>query len=150
MENMKFSVAINAPVEKVFENMLGQDGYPQWTSVFNPSSSFEGTWAQDEKISFIGISKEGKKEGLVGIVRQFKPNDYVSIEYIGLLDGDQVISEGKEVESWVGSHENYTFKANGNQTIVTVDLDVVEPYIGYFKETYPKALEKLKQITEPS
>jgi uncharacterized protein YndB with AHSA1/START domain len=42
MENMKFSVAINAPMEKVFENMLGQEGYPQWRSVFNPFSSFEG------------------------------------------------------------------------------------------------------------
>jgi hypothetical protein len=150
MENMKFSVAINAPVEKVFNTMLGPEGYKQWTSVFNPSSSFEGTWGLDEKISFIGISKEGKKEGMVGLIRQFKPNDYVSIEYVGLLDGEHIKTEGQEMESWIGNHENYTFKSNGNQTTLIVDLDVVEPYIRYFKETYPKALEKLKEISEPS
>lgn len=150
MENMQFSVTINAPVEKVFNNMLGPETYKQWTSAFNPTSSYEGTWAKDEKISFIGVNKEGKKEGMVGVVRAYRPNDYVSVEYTGLLDGESEITEGKEMESWIGSHENYTFKAEGNQTRVTVDLDVDEPYLGYFKDTYPKALDKLKQISEAS
>ena len=38
MEKLKFSININAPREKVWDVLLGEKTYPQWTSVFSPDS----------------------------------------------------------------------------------------------------------------
>ena len=48
-------------------------------------------------------------------------------------------------EAWQG-FENYTFDSYGGSTVVTVDMDVNDQMIEYFKETYPKALAKLKEL----
>ncbi|MGK6349906.1 SRPBCC family protein [Parapedobacter sp. DT-150] len=153
MERMQFSITIDASTAKVYDTMLGKETFKQWTAVFNPSSDFEGggmegSWEKGAKILFVGISKEGKKEGMVGRINENIPNQFVSIEYTGLLDGDQEITEGPATEGWVGSFENYTFEEQDGATQVTVDIDVHDSMVDYFKQTYPKALEKLKEICE--
>src|SRR5690606_5100292 len=107
MEKLQFKIDINADVDKVFNTMLGQDTFKQWTAIFNPSSYFEGDWHKGSKMRFVGINKEGKKEGLVGEVEENISNQFVSVRYIGLLDGDNEITTGPEVDGWVGSYENY-------------------------------------------
>lgn len=149
---MQFSTTIQAPAGKVYDAMLGKETFKQWTSVFNPSSDFEGggiegSWEKGSKILFVGTDKEGKREGMVGYIRENIPNRHVSIEYAGILDGDREITEGPQAEDWQG-FENYTFEDQGNSTTVTVDIDVNEEMTDYFRETYPKALEKLKSICE--
>jgi hypothetical protein len=148
MERMQFKTEIQADKAKVYQMMLEKEGYRQWTSVFNPSSDYEGSWNKGDKISFIGVNKEGKKEGMVGLIKENIPQEFVSIEYIGMLDNGQEVTEGPVVEDWLGSFENYTFSGNNGQSTVTVDVDVHEQMSDYFKTTYPKALEKLKEICE--
>jgi hypothetical protein len=148
MEKVQFNIVINAPVEQVFNTMFGKETYRQWTSVFNASSDYEGSWAQDEKILFVGTNKEGKKEGMVGIVKQFIPNNFVAVEYTGFLDGDKQITEGPDMGEWCLMYENYSFTSVGDETTVMVALNVGEAVLNYLKDTYPKALYKLKEICE--
>jgi uncharacterized protein YndB with AHSA1/START domain len=147
MEKMQFKIQINAPVSKVFEVMLGKDTFKLWTAVFNPSSDFEGEWKKGSKILFVGTNKEGKREGMIGFVRELNQDKFVSIEYVGVLDGGAEITEGPKAKEWFG-FENYTFEGNGGSTSVTVDIDVNDQMKEYFRETYPKALQKLKEIAE--
>jgi len=151
---MQFKVSINAPVSRVYDVMLGKETFKQWTSVFNPSSDFEssnsdveGSWQKGSKILFVGVSNDGKREGMVGWVRENIRNNFVSIEYAGIVDGDLEIIEGPVAEAWQG-FENYTFADHNGGTTVTVDIDVNDDMIDYFTDTYPKALEKLKAICE--
>lgn len=116
--------------------------------MFNPTSNFEGNWIKGNKILFTCTNHEGKREGMVGVVKEISPNHYVSIQYTGLLDGEKEIFEGKELEQWAGAFENYSFKESNGFTEVTVDMDVNEEMHDYFEQTYPKALEKLKEICE--
>jgi hypothetical protein len=44
--------------------------------------------------------------------------------------------------------ENYSFEENNGVTTVTVDVDSMEDYIDFFNKTFPKALDKLKEIAE--
>ena len=44
--------------------------------------------------------------------------------------------------------DNYTFSANSQETLLKIDIDGVEEFKSYFKETWPKALNKLKEICE--
>ncbi|MFC3199829.1 hypothetical protein ACFOET_19580 [Parapedobacter deserti] len=152
MEKLQFKTTINAPTAKVYETMIGETTFKQWTAVFNPSSDFEsdavgGGWEKGSKILFVGTGENGKREGMVGYIRENTPNEYVSIEYVGVVDGDIEITEGPVAEEWRG-FENYTFTADGEMTTVTVDTDVNDQMVDYFRETYPKALKSLKELCE--
>jgi hypothetical protein len=151
MEKLQFKVIINATVTKVYDFMLGinsKSTYEQWTSLFNPTSSYEGSWQKGNKILFIGIDEKGERGGMVSKIVENIPNRFVSIQHYGLLKADKEITEGPEVEKWANGFENYTFEENNGTTTVTVDLDTTEDFLGYMNQTYPKALEKLKELCE--
>lgn len=148
MQKKNYKVSIQAPAAKVFHTMLDKATYKQWTSAFNPSSDFEGGWNKGDKICFIGVSKEGKKGGMVAEIAEHIPNRFISIRHYGILDGDQEITVGPLVADWAGAHENYTFEESGGVTTVSVDVDTNEEYLSYFDETWPVALHKLKTLCE--
>lgn len=151
MKKLQFKVSINAPTDKVYDIMLGisnKSTYEQWTALFNPTSTYEGTWTKGSKILFIGTDEKGEKGGMVSEISANIPNQFISIRHYGLVKADVEITEGPEVEKWANGFENYTFVENNGTTTVTVDLDTTEDFLGYMNETYPKALDKLKEICE--
>lgn len=148
LEPIHFEIAINAPVEKVYTTMLDEQGYRQWTTPFNASSSYKGSWEKGSKIHFIGVNKEGKEEGMVARIKENIPNQFVSIEHLGMLDGEKEITSGPAVEGWAGALENYSFKEESGQTIVSVSMETNDQFKSYMEQTWPKALQQLKEITE--
>ena len=151
MKKLQFKIEINATAQKVYETMLGLNDkktYEHWTSAFNPTSTYEGSWQKGSKILFVGCDENGKKGGMVSKVEENEPAKFVSILHYGFLDGENEITTGEQVEKWAGGHENYTFQASNELTILTVDIDTIEDYLDYFNKTYPKALNKLKEISE--
>ena len=85
---------------------------------------------------------------MVSTIIENKPNHFVTIQHKGLVQGNTEITEGPEVEKWANGIENYTFEEINGTTTLTVDLDTDEDFIEYMNETYPKALDKLKEICE--
>lgn len=149
MKKLQFKVSINAAAAKVYDCMLGissKSTYEQWTSLFNPTSTYEGSWDKGSKILFIGIDEQGEKGGMVSRIAANIPSQFVSIQHYGLLKADKEITEGPEVEKWANGFENYTFEENNGTTTVTVDLDTTEDFTDYMNEKFPKALDKLKEI----
>ncbi|MBP6174423.1 MAG: hypothetical protein KA458_12815 [Saprospiraceae bacterium] len=151
MKKLQFKVNINAHVTKVYDFMLGinsKSTYEQWTALFNPTSTYEGTWDKGNKILFIGVDEKGEKGGMVSRIVENIPKRFVSIQHYGLYQADKEITEGPEVEKWANGFENYSFEENNGSTTLTVDLDTTEDFLDYMNETYPKALDKLKEICE--
>ncbi|MCU0352025.1 MAG: SRPBCC domain-containing protein [Flavobacterium sp.] len=151
MQKLQFTIEIQATAQKVYETMLGlkdKSTYEHWTSAFNPTSTYEGSWDNGSKIYFIGVDENGKKGGMVSKIVENIPAKIVSILHYGFLDGDKEVTTGEQVEKWSGGHENYTFQESNEITTLTVDIDTIEDYLDYFNKTYPKALEKLKEICE--
>ena len=151
MKKLQFQVRINEPSTKVYDVMLGisnKSTYEQWTSLFNPTSTYEGSWNKGSKILFVGIDENGKKGGMVSEIAENTPNRFVSIRHYGLVKDDKEITEGPDVEKWAGGFENYSFDENDGVTSVTVDLETTEDFIDYMNQTYPKALDKLKEVCE--
>jgi hypothetical protein len=154
MKKLQFTVSIHAPASKVYDFMLGissKSTYEQWTSLFNPTSTYEGSWDKGNKILFIGVDEKGEKGGMVSRIAENIPNRFVSIQHYGLVKGDKEITEGPEVEKWANGFENYTFKESkgpDSGTTVIVDLDTTEDFLDYMNQTYPKALDKLKELCE--
>jgi len=156
MKKLQFKISINAPAAKTYDIMLGissKSTYEQWTFLFNPTSTYEGSWNKGNKILFIGVDDKGEKGGMVSRIAENIPNRFVSIQHYGLFKADKEITDGPEVEKWANGFENYTFEENNGpggyrSTTVTVDLDTTEDFLGYMNETYPKALDKLKELCE--
>ncbi len=147
-ETLHFEITINAPAEIVYKNMIDPDHYTHWTSVFCPVSYFIGNWEKDSKILFVGEDVQGNKGGMVSRIKENVPNEFISIEHYGVLHKGEEITTGPEVSAWAGSLENYTFSAHNGGTKVGVDLDSNQEYKDFFNETWPKALERLKEICE--
>ena len=151
MNKLEFKITIHAPVTKVYDFMLGiqdKSTYEQWTAEFNPTSSYEGSWDRGSKILFIGTDGNGEKGGMVSKIAENIPNQFVSIQHYGLVKAGEEITEGPEVEKWANGLENYSFEENNGTTTLTVDLDTTEDFIDFMNDTYPKALNKLKELCE--
>ncbi|MBV6429516.1 MAG: hypothetical protein KIPDCIKN_04075 [Haliscomenobacter sp.] len=151
MKKVQFSQTIHAPAEKVYTAMLGlenRETYQQWTSVFNPTSTYEGSWDKGSKIFFVGTDENGKRGGMISEIAENIPAQFVSIRHYGILDGDSEITEGPEVEKWAGGLETYSFEETAGVTTVTVEVDTVDEYVEYFNNTYPNALNVLKELAE--
>lgn len=151
MKKLQFKTDIDAPAAKVYNTMLGLDNkttYQTWTAEFNPTSTYEGSWKKGSKILFIGTGENGEKGGMVCEIAENIPNTFVSIRSCGVLKGDTEITTGEDVEKWAGGLENYTLTENNGTTTIVVDVDMIEDYVDYFNETWPKALGKLKSMLE--
>lgn len=150
MQKVHFSIDINAPKEKVWDTMLSDATYREWTVVFNPGGSyFEGSWDKGSKMHFLGPDEKGKLGGMVSMIEENKPYEFISIKHIGMLkeDGSEDTTSD-EVKKWAGGHENYTFEEKDGVTTVKVELDTTDEFADYFNKTWPPALQKLKELAE--
>ncbi len=148
---LQFHSTIHASIEHVFDIMLGltnKSTYEQWTAEFNPTSTYEGTWEKGSKILFVGIDENGEKGGMVSKIAEYTLNQYVSIQHCGLFKDGQEIMEGPDVEKWANGFENYLFQDSNGITSLVVELDTTEDFSDFMNETYPIALQKLKEICE--
>lgn len=151
MKKIKFTISIQSPAKKVFDRMLGisnKSTYEQWTAIFNPTSTYEGNWNKGSKMLFTGTDEKGERGGMISAIADNIPNQFISIRHYGLVKANEEITEGPEAEKWANGFENYTFSEYNGTTTVTVELDTSPDFWDYMQETYPKALDKLKEICE--
>lgn len=147
MEKLHYSININAPKEKVWDTMLNLDTYRKWTEVFGPGSSYKGDWNKGSKILFVAPGEKGEM-GMVSRIADNQPYKFISIEHLGEIVNGVEDTSSERVKGWAGAHENYTFKENNGTTEVQVDVDTVEEFAEMFKDMWPKALNKLKELSE--
>ena len=147
MKTLHFSTKIEAPAEVVSETMLGDATYRLWADVFGPGSYFEGSWRPGSEIRFLGDNVEDEPiGGMVGVIAEHRPYEFVSIEYTGLILNGDVDTESEYAQRFRGTHENYTFSEADGVTTLTVDLDVDDEEAAMFVEMWPKALDKLSEL----
>jgi hypothetical protein len=53
-----------------------------------------------------------------------------------------------ETEVWSGSMETYRLTQDKDLTVLEVKMDTIDKYIDYFKTTFPKGLDVVKQLSE--
>ncbi len=151
MKKLSYSIKINASPEKVYDIMLGigsKQTYEEWTTLFSPTSTYEGSWDKGAKIIFTSLDKTGKTSGMIARIAENIPNRFVSIEHQGMLEEDKEITSGPKIESWAGALENYRFEEIETGTLLSIEVDTENEYIKYFEDVWPKALEKLKSGCE--
>ncbi len=149
MDKLHYEIFINATREKVWDTMLGDATYREWTKPFDAGSYFKGDWSEGSKMLFIGLGKDGEGDG--GMVSRIKENrhpEFISIEHVGFLKNGVEDTTSDEVKKWTPSFENYTLIEQDSGTLVKIDLDAPDEYKAMFNEMWPKALEIVKELAE--
>lgn len=148
MEKMHFEILIKANPEKVWNAVVDDSLFREWTSVFSPNSYFEGGWQKGDRIKFISLNEKGEKEGMVAEIADNRKYSYISIRHLGIIQNGVEDTTSELVKEWVPAYENYTLSEMADKTRFEVDVDVNENYLEMFTELWPKALKKLKEIAE--
>lgn len=150
MQQLHFSITINAPKETVWHAMLDDKPYREWTTPFSPGSYYKGDWSKGSKILFLGPPdpKTGEEAGMSSRIAENKMYEFISIEHLGFYKNGVEDMTSEEVKKWIPAHENYTFQEKDGKTEVRVDIDVADEHAEMFKKMWPEALQKLKVIAE--
>jgi hypothetical protein len=143
----QFSITINSPRKKVWETLWGDATYPQWTAAFCEDSKAITDWQEGSKVLFV----DGKDRGMVSLIVRNIPYEHMSFKMLGeYIDGMEDFTS-KNAKKIAGAFENYTLTANGDETLLVVDLNGLnmdQGIMDYFTTTWPKALAFLKSIAE--
>jgi len=146
MSSMHFSITVNAPKEKVWNTMLQQESYRNWTAEFCEGSYFEGSWEQGKKIRFLGPGGTG---GMSSVIAENRPWRFISIKHLGVIHNGIDDTESAAAKAWASAYENYTFEEHCGVTELKVDISAVPAeFEQYMADTWPKALAKLKSLCE--
>lgn len=146
MEKLTFTTTIAAPAEQVWRAMLDDATYREWTSAFAEGSYAITDWSEGSKAIFLAPPGD---EGMVARIAVHRPNEFLSLEHLGMMKNGVEDLESAVSQGWAGAHENYTLKPAGNgQVELTIEIDVQPSYRDYFEKTWPQALASLKSIAE--
>ena len=149
MEKLRKTIFINAPRKRVWDVMLSPDTYRQWTTAFSPGSYYKGDWKKGSKIVFLGPSPDGSGEGgMVSRIRDNRPNEFISIEHLGIVHNGVEDTESAEAKKWAPAFENYSFADKNGGTELTIDMDVEGNEKQNFEKMWTDALAELKKIAE--
>jgi hypothetical protein len=141
MEKLKFNISVKAPREKVWKVLWDDATYRQWTSVFSPDSHAKSDWKEGSKIHFL----DGKGNGMYSIIETKIGNTQMTFKHIGEIKNDV---ESPASSDWGDARESYFLSETENGTELRVELDAVGEFLDYFKEVFPKALQKVKELSE--
>lgn len=148
-KKLNVSVYINAPKVKIWSVLLEDETYRKWTSAFMEGSYAEGNWEEGSKMYFKGPpSGDGMVQGMVSRIKLHKPNDIITIEHTGILKNNIEDYESEEAKKWGGSNETYRLETKDSGNMLFIEMDIDDEYLEWFKSTWLKALEIVKELSE--
>lgn len=148
METVQFSILIDADKQTVWNTMLEDKTYREWTKAFHAGSFYEGNWEKGTEIRFLGPNEDGTLGGMLSRINENIKHQYISIEHLGVINNGKVDTTNEEAKKWTSAFENYTFTEKGNQTELKIEMLIDPSYKAMFEDMWPKALNDLKNLSE--
>ena len=141
MNELQFSIEINAPRERVWDT-LWQDGtFRDWASIIDPETYMVGGLKEGNEVQFIS----GNGYGVTSLVEKLTPGEFLLLRHRADTQEDGKREREKE---WTGGEESYSLTENDGATTLTVAFDVPPELEEEFKVNYPRALERVKVLAE--
>lgn len=144
MRSLQFSCAIAAPRQRVWERMLADASYRDWTTAFCEGSYYEGSWQQGASMRF--LSPGG--DGMIAVIAENRLHEHLAIKHLGVIRNGVADTDSDEVKAWAPAYETYTFIEQDGVTQLTVTMDCTDEFEDYMLKTWPKALARLQAICE--
>jgi len=145
MITLKFTASIYAPKQRVWYVLWEKSFYEQWTAVFSEGSTVKtDNWKEGTEVQFV----DPNGNGMLSIIAANRYCEYMSFEHIGMIMDGVKDTNSEKVKGWAGAKENYTLQQDGDITTLNVEMDTTEEYKDYFSNSWPKAMDKIKELAE--
>src|SRR5207253_7730769 len=105
--------------------------YRQWTTAFHEGSYAVTDWSAGSKALF--LTPQG--DGLVSRIAAHRPNEFLSIEHVGLAKNHVEDTTSEAITGWAGAFESYWIEEMSGTSKLTVEMDVTDKFKMYFEET---------------
>lgn len=141
MKEMKFTVEIKAPKEKVWDTLWQDETLRQWADIIDPGTHMVGDLKEGNEVQFIS----GNGYGVTALVEKLTVNEFLLLRHSA-----DTQEEGKREreKQWTGGKESYKLTEKDGTTTLTAIFDVPLELEEYFKDNYPEALDKVKELAE--
>lgn len=145
VNRLQFSIDIQADNSKIWKALWNENSYREWVSVFYPGSFFLAKdWKKGSKVLFLAPDQSG----IYSIIEKHIPNKFIQFKHIGkVLKGKEQPIDNK-TKAWSGTTEIYKITGDKDNKTLTIEIDVLEEHLEYMTKTFPKALEKMKLLSE--
>lgn len=141
MKEMQFSIEINTTKEKVWQTLWQDETFRQWAGIIDSGTYMVGELAEGNEIQF--ISENGY--GVTSLVDTMKPCEFLLLRHQA---DTQDSGERERKKEWTGGKETYSLEEKDGVTVLAVAFDVPSEMEDYFKDAYPKALRRIKELAE--
>jgi uncharacterized protein YndB with AHSA1/START domain len=144
MKDLQFSIAIAAPVARVWDCMFDPTAYRDWTRAFCEGSYYEGSWEAGRRLRFL----DPQGFGTEAIVDERRLHELLSLRLVGEIKDGRPVADSHLHET--PAHERYAFTATpGGGTDLVVHLQSWNNgFTDFLNDTWPKALARLKDLSE--
>lgn len=142
MKEMQFTIQINAPKEKVWQVLWQDETLRQWAGLVDPGTYMVGELKEGNEVQFISAENG---YGVTSLVEKITPNEYVLFKH--QADTQNTGAEERD-KQWTGGDESYTLTEDNGVTTLNMAFDVPEELEDIMAESYPKALNKVKELAE--
>lgn len=142
MKPMTFSIAINAPKQRVWDVLWQDTTFRQWAGLIDPGTYMVGELAEGNEVQFISAENG---YGVTSLV------DTVALGELLILKHQadtQDAGARARADEWTGGEERYELTEANGVTTLTATFDVPTEMETYFAEAYPKAFAKVKELAE--
>ena len=143
-QKLQLRTRINAPKEKVWNVLLQDETYRQWTAPFCEGSYAKGDWSLGSKVLF--LSPDGG--GLVSKVVEHQPYERISFEHQGFFKDGKEDLESDAVKGWQGNLETYNLTPIDGGTELAIEQDMSGEEAAKFEIMWQQALQKVKELSE--
>ena len=138
------SIDIDAPPERVWDVLLDDATYRQWTAEFMAGSYAETDWQEGSTVRFLDPSGSG----LLAHIAASRHPELVDIEYDGLVADGKDDTESDHAREYRGFRETYQLTRTPSGTHLEISADMAEQYYDDMVAAWDRALAKVKALAE--
>lgn len=144
MKELRFQVEIKATKETVWNTLWQDETFRQWAGIIDPGTYMTGELKEGNEVQFISAENG---YGVTSLVAQLVPGEFLLLKHRS--DTQERGAEKRENE-WTGGEESYALSENQGVTTLLAAFGVPPEMEEYFETSYPKALERVKELAEIS
>jgi len=142
MKEIQFLVEIHATKEKVWDTLWQDETLREWAGIIDPGTYMVGELKKGNEVQFISAESG---YGVTSLVAELVPNESLLLKHQADTQGS---GKQERAQEWTGGKESYSLTEKDGTTTLTVAFDVPPEQEEYFKDNYPKALERVKVLAE--
>ena len=142
MKELEYQIIINKPKEIVWFTIWDDQSFRDWSNNIDKGTYMLGGIIEGNEIQFIS-SVNGY--GVTSLISKLIPNEYVLFKHAS--DTQNTGTETRD-KQWTGGSESYTLTENNGSTVLIIKSEIPDELVELFNVSMPKALERIKYLSE--